>query len=156
MTELEKSASAMGNDPRPSLVLKDGDLLGAIDDLIAHQEQTVRGLRAKLHAEEATLEHLRLARDARGRVLNRSEQAVAGVGKRRNTASDTILHLAKKAISEASRPLSRTEIVNYLEASESCPVSRDLGSLVSKVLRKNDQTFEAVGKGYWLRGRPAA
>jgi hypothetical protein len=156
MTDLEKSASAMGNDPRPSLVLKDGDLLGAIDDLIAHQEQTVRGLRAKLHAEEATLEHLRLARDARGRVLKRSEEAVAGAGKRRSTASYTILHLAKEAISEASRPLSRTEIVNYLEASESCPISRDLGSLVSKVLRKNDETFEPIGKGYRLRGQPAA
>lgn len=146
----------MGNDPRQSLVLKDGDMLGAIDDLIAHQEQTVRGLRAKLHAEEATLEHLRLARDARERVRNPSDEAVAGAGKRRGTASDVILHLAKEAISEAARPLTRTEIVKFLESSDSCPVSRDLGSLVSKVLRKNDQTFEPVGKGYWLRGKSAA
>jgi hypothetical protein len=161
-SEMVENASSSATSGRKYLLEQQfDDILGVIDERIAKQEEAVRSMRAALKAEELALERLRLAREPlAGNALTESSRDVvlASVQGRNNSAkrpaSQVILELAREAIAVASKPLTRRDIVNALEASGKAPVSRDLPSLVSKVLWKNSETFEQSGGGYWLKGRP--
>lgn len=163
---MEKASSSAGNDRQHPFDQQFDDILDVIDERIAKQEEAVRNMRAALKAEELALERLKLAREPltsnadrptdkgrhSGRLSDTRTEARPPKGK--STASKVILELAKETIASASRPLTRSDIVAALEASGSAPASRDLQSLVSKVLWKNRDIFRQAGNGYWLAGHP--
>ncbi|RWC30003.1 MAG: hypothetical protein EOS27_14245 [Mesorhizobium sp.] len=163
---MEKASSSVGNERQHPFHQQFDDILEVIDERIAKQEEAVRNMRAALEAEELALERLKLAREPLASKADRPTgrgrdsgglsdvKAEARRPKGKTTASKVILELAKEAIASASRPLTRSDIVAALEASGTAPASRDLQSLVSKVLWKNRDTFQQVGNGYWLKGHP--
>lgn len=163
---IEKASSYSGNDRQPPFDQQFDDILDVIDERIAKQEEAVRNMRAALEAEELALERLKLAREPlasnavrlTGKGRDREDMsgmnAEARAPRGKTTASKIILELAKETIASASMPLTRSDIVAALEASGTAPASRDLQSLVSKVLWKNGDTFQQVGNGYWLKGHP--
>lgn len=163
---LEKASPPPGTNTHYASDEKFGDILSVIDVRIAKQEETVRSMRAALEAEELALEQLKQAQKSLVggagtvslSVANKqslpSRRANGRSSRRKMTASEVIFELAKEALSTESIPLTRADIVNVLECSGAAPASRDLPSLVSKVLWKNRDTFQQVGKGYWLKGRP--
>lgn len=166
MKMLEKASSSVGTDMPHRFDQQFDDILGVIDERIAKQEETVRNMRAALDAEELALERLKLAREPLARTADHftskgqvsgglsDMKAEARAPRGKITASKIILQLAKETIASASRPLTRSDIVAALESSGTAPASRDLQSLVSKVLWKNRDTFQQVGNGYWLKGHP--
>lgn len=163
---MEKASSSVGNERQHPFDQQFDDILEVIDERIAKQEEAVRNMRAALEAEELALERLKLARKPlasnadRPTGKDRDSGGLSGMKaearrpKGKTTASKVILELAKETIANASRPLTRSDIVAALEASGTAPASRDLQSLVSKVLWKNRDTFQQVGNGYWLKGHP--
>lgn len=163
---MEKASSFVGNERQHPFDQQFDDILEVIDERIAKQEEAVRNMRAALEAEELALERLKLAREPLANNADRLKGTVrapidssvrrskGSTPKGRTTASKVILELAKEAIACASKPLTRSDIVDALEVSGSAPASRDLQSLVSKVLWKNRDTFQQVGNGYWLTGQP--
>jgi hypothetical protein len=162
----EKALSSVGNDRQHPSDQQFDDILEVIDERIAKQEAAVRKMRAALEAEELLLERLKRAREplasnadrltGQGRDSGGPSGVIAEsyLRKGKTTASKVILELAKVTISNASRPMTRRDIVAALEASGTAPESRDLQSLVSKVLWTNRDTFQQVGNGYWLKGHP--
>jgi hypothetical protein len=162
----EKASPSAGTERQLPFDQPFDDILEVIDERIAKQEEAVRNMRSALEAEELALERLKLARKPLAsnadRPTDKGRHSVglsdrrAGVRfpKEKSTASKVILEVAQEAIASASRPLTRSDIVDALEESGTAPASRDLQSLVSKVLWKNRDTFQQVGSGYWLRGQP--
>lgn len=163
---LENASPAVGNERQHPFDQQFDDILEVIDERIAKQEEAVRKMRTALEAEELALERLKLARKPlannadRPTGKGRDSSGLSGMGAEvrhhigKTTASKVILELAAEAIVSASKPLTRSDIVDALEASGTAPASRDLPSLVSKVLWKNRDTFQQVGNGYWLKGHP--
>lgn len=163
---MEKASSSVGNERQHPFDQQFDDILEVIDERIAKQEEAVRNMRAALEAEELALERLKLAREPlasnadRPAGKGRDSGGLSGMKaevrppKGKTTASNVIVEMAKETIASASRPLTRSDIVAALEASGTAPASRDLQSLVSKVLWKNHDTFQQVGNGYWLKGHP--